>query len=87
MKKDIQSLTLGEIDEFETLTGSGLATMSDTTAPGAGKKLAALVYIFTKRENPDYTIADAFKLSIDEANAFLGVEEAEPDGDSEEGKD
>jgi hypothetical protein len=81
---DIKSLTLGEIDFFETTTGMAIDAFGDGERP-KGKALAVMVYLFKKRHDSKFTLNDAMDLSIAEATDFLGLGD-DVDPDSEEGK-
>lgn len=65
-----ERLTIGEVAKVEEIAGMGLASFEDEDAP-KGKLLAGLVFVFKKRENPDYTIGDAYAMEINEANDYL----------------
>lgn len=69
---DISKLTLGEVAKVEELSGQSLRGMGDEAQP-MGKMLAALAFVFTRRTNPKYTWNDALGLTIDEANAAVGI--------------
>ncbi|MFI6861297.1 hypothetical protein ACIBKZ_15580 [Streptomyces sp. NPDC050421] len=60
---DIDSLTLDEIDDIEEIIDGPLDSLSK---PGArkAKLLKAMAYVIKKRDNPDFTIADAGRLKI-----------------------
>ena len=60
---DINSLTIGEIEEIEELGDQPI----DALFSGDGKKgksLRAIAYVMKKRENPDFTWEDAGALRI-----------------------
>jgi hypothetical protein len=64
-------MTLGEVEEFEELTGIDITRMPER--PPA-KALSALIFLQERRKNPQYTIEDARALKISE----LEVEEPDP---------
>lgn len=84
MALDIDSLTVGEVSEIEELTGMAVTVIGDLEKP-KGRLMGAMLYIFKRRENPDYTLTDAFNTPLSEATKLLGLDE-EVDEDSEEGK-
>lgn len=92
---DISKLTLGEVAKVEELSGQSLRGMGDEAQP-MGKMLAALAFVTTRRTNPKYTWNDALGLTIDEANAAVGITDDDdefpdddddllPDGEDSEG--
>lgn len=72
----ISKLTLGEIAWVERFTNSPIDKIGDTfNAP----TLIALVTVYKKREDPNFTAQDAETWTADEANEFLGLNEDEDD--------
>lgn len=71
---DTKSLTLGEVDAIETLSGLPIGALADEDKP-KGKALTALAYIIKRRENPAFTFADAAKLTMHEVGALTGSDE------------
>lgn len=62
IKIDIERMKLREQEEFETLTGDSL---SNAIKKGmTGRRLAALVYIFAKREDPSVTFEQCLDLDM-----------------------
>jgi len=65
---DFDSLTLGEVETIETITGSPIDAIMDDGQP-RGKVLKVLIWIMEKRNNPKFTIEDAatytFKQALD----------------------
>ena len=59
--------TMGELIEFEELTGESAAIL-DSLYAGKGaasmKVVAVLAYLSEKRVNPDFTYEDALKLDV-----------------------
>lgn len=75
MELDFSSLTLDEIETVENITQKSIETIMDAGVP-RGKVLKALIYVVNLRTNPEYTIADAGKLSLLEATQlFSGLED------------
>jgi len=69
---NLQSLTLGEVAlvEEKAQVSIDLATADETPK---GKVLAALVYVFKRREDPKFTFTDALDMDLESAQAFLGI--------------
>jgi hypothetical protein len=73
IKIDIQKMTLGEQEEYELLSG---CTMQETSKKGlSGKRLAALIYVFSKRENPGIKFEDVLKIDLEQAQEMLQGED------------
>ena len=49
-------LTLGDLEEFERMTGRNLSAMANNMDAPA---LRSLVYLVCRQTNPDYTLEDA----------------------------
>jgi len=60
---DINSLTVGEIEAVEELSGSSIDQLFSANGR-KGKALRAIAYITKRRENPDFTWEDAGNLRI-----------------------
>ena len=60
---DINSLTIGEIEEIEELGGTSIDEMFSAGAK-KGKALRAIAYITKRRENPEFSWEDAGNLKI-----------------------
>jgi hypothetical protein len=80
-------LTLGEIATVEKLVGVPASEWGD--APSQGKLLAALAFVYTRREDPEYTWNQALDLTQEDALAVLtrwghdlGDTEAAEDGEA-----
>ena len=67
---DVDSMTLGEVEEFEELTGLSLEDLM--SGRRTTKAMSTLIYLQERRTNPEYTIEDARALKISE----LTVEDA-----------
>jgi len=68
---DVDSLTLGELEEFEELTGLTLDSLVAGRLPA--KAITTLVFLTTRRANPEFTLDDARQLPLS------ALEEALPD--------
>lgn len=73
---DIGSLTLREIEDFETKTQMGISDLGAGKAMPA-KALRALVWILTRRNDPSYSYEDAGDVKITELD-FEGGAEPDP---------
>jgi ribonuclease HII len=72
---DFESLTLEEVELIENLTNSGIDEAFGNGKP-KGKALAAFVWVVRKRNDPNYKMEDAKKLSLKDALAMIQGEEA-----------
>jgi hypothetical protein len=67
---DFESLTLEEVELIENLTNSSIDEAFSNGKP-KGKALAAFVWVVLKRENPNYKMEDAKKISLKEALGMI----------------
>lgn len=72
---DFESLTLEEVELIENLTNTGIDEAFGNGKP-KGKALAAFVWVVLKRDNPNYKMEDAKKVSLKEALSMIKGEEA-----------
>jgi hypothetical protein len=72
IKVDIEKMKLGEQDEFESLSGCSIYELADKGL--SGKRLAALIYIFAKRENKEITFQECLELDMTEASNLIVVD-------------
>jgi hypothetical protein len=72
IKIDIEKMKLGEQEEFETLAGCSIYQLSDKGL--SGKRLAALIYIFARREDDKVTFQDCLELDMTEASNLMVVD-------------
>jgi hypothetical protein len=63
---DFDSLTLEEVELIENLTNSSIDEAFANGKP-KGKALSAFVWVVKKRDNPNFKMEDAKKLSLKEA--------------------
>ena len=75
-KFDFESLTIGEVETIEQISGSRIDELMDDSAL-KGKSLKAVVFVVKKRENAMFTLEDAAKLSFKEAMGILNSGEEE----------
>jgi hypothetical protein len=75
IKVDIQKMKLAEQEEFELLSGCGLFDLGKKGL--TGRRLAALIYIFAKREDKNVKFEDCLDLDMAEA-AELMADDVDP---------
>lgn len=76
MALNLEALTMGEINQIEELTGTGIDGLAEPGAPKA-KFLTALAYIAKRREDPKFTYSEAEALTLAEVNELTGSADAE----------
>ena len=78
IKVDIQKMKLAEQEEFELLSGCGLFDLGKKGL--TGRRLAALIYIFAKREDKNIKFEDCLDLDMTEATEMMAddVDPKEP---------
>lgn len=67
---DLEDLTLGELAEIEEATGLTLHGVDLANPPM--KLMMAMLWIFLRRRNPEYTFENASKTTLRELQAELG---------------
>jgi hypothetical protein len=77
---DIDSLTLGEVAKVESLSGLSISQIAEDEKP-KGLALAALVFVFKRREDPEFTWNKAQDVTVTEAQEYLEGAAADPDAD------
>lgn len=65
-----KNLTLGETAKIESISGLPIDALSDPTSPKS-KLIASIVMVVKQRENPDFTLDEAFSMDADEAGQML----------------
>lgn len=75
IKVDIEKMKLSEQEEFELLSGCSLFDLGKKGL--TGRRLAALIYIFAKRENKEVKFEDCLDLDMTEA-AEMMADDADP---------
>jgi hypothetical protein len=73
-KFDFESLTLEEVELIENLTNTGIDEAFGNGKP-KGKALAAFVWVVLKRDNPNYKMEDAKKVSLKDALGMIKGDE------------
>ena len=72
---DFETLTLDEVETIELLTGTSIDQLMDA-GQAKGKALKAIIFIIKKRADSSYTIEQAGKIPMKEAQAlFLGADD------------
>lgn len=66
---DIERMKLSEQEEFELLSGCSLFDLPKKGL--TGRRLAALIYIFAKRENKSVTFEECLDLDMTEASEMM----------------
>lgn len=70
---DFNSLTLDEVEQIELLTGRNIDSIMTDDAP-RGRALKALIFVMKKRNDPNFTIEEAGKMSLTAAtDLFAGA--------------
>lgn len=60
---ELDSLTVGEIEEIEEITGCPIDKVFDADRP-RGKALRAIGFVVKRRDNPAFTLEDAGNLVV-----------------------
>lgn len=77
IKVDIEKMKLSEQEEFELLSGCSLFQLTEKGL--TGRRLAALIYIFAKRDDASVTFEQCLNLDMSEASALM-VDDVDPKG-------
>jgi len=83
MMIDIESWTMKELAELESLSGLSLQAIGEDDSPKA-RLMIAMTYIAKRREDPSFKYAQAERMTLDEISAFLGMDLTEDPEDAEE---
>jgi hypothetical protein len=73
-KFDFESLTLEEVEVIENLTNNSIDEAFANGKP-KGKALSAFVWVVQKRDNPNYKMEDAKKISLKQALEMIKGDE------------
>lgn len=79
MTIDFDTMTLNEIEQIELLTGKSIDSIMDEGAP-RGRVFKAIIYVFKKRTDPDFTFEQAGEFSMEQATALFSGDEDPKDG-------
>lgn len=74
---DFNSMTLNEIEQIELLTGRNIDSIMGDDAP-RGRAFKAIIFIYKKRTDPNFTFEQAGNLSLEQASALFGGDEEDP---------
>jgi hypothetical protein len=75
-KFDFESLTLEEVEQIELIAGTSIDQLMEVGSP-KGKALKAIIFVIKKRTDPNFTLEQAGKIPLKEAQeAFL--EDSDP---------
>jgi len=72
---EFESLTLEEVEIIENLTNTSIDEAVGNGKP-KGNALSAFVWVVLKRENPNYKMEDAKKVSLKDALGMIKADEA-----------
>lgn len=73
MNIDFNSLTLDEVETVENICQKSIESLMDDGVP-KGRALKALIFIVLRRNDPNFTIEQAGKISLAEAaELFAGA--------------
>jgi hypothetical protein len=76
IKIDLEQMKLSEQETFETLSGCALFDLSQKGI--TGRRLAALIYIFAKRQDDSVTFDECLELNMTEASKMIEDEDVDP---------
>ena len=79
MTIDFDTMTLNEIEQIELLTGKSIDSIMDDGAP-RGRVFKAIIFVFKKRTNPDFTFEQAGEFSMEQATALFSGDDDPKDG-------
>lgn len=77
-KFDFESLTIGEVETIEHISGQPIDSLMDDKAL-KGKSLKSVLFVIKKRENAMFTLEQAAEIPFKEAMELLNSNEAETD--------
>jgi hypothetical protein len=70
MEINFDTMTLNEIEQIELLTGRSIDSIMDDGAP-RGRVFKAIIFIFKKRTDPNFTFEQAGEFSMEQATALF----------------
>lgn len=74
MEINFDTMTLNEIEQIELLTGRSIESIMDDGAP-RGRVFKAIIFIFKKRTDPNFTFEQAGEFSMEQATALFSGDE------------
>lgn len=75
-KIELGKMTLGEQDVWEKLAGCSLTDIQKLGL--TGRRMAALLYIFAKREDANVQFEKFLNMDMEEATSYLADEDEDP---------
>jgi hypothetical protein len=75
-KADLGKMTLGEQELWENLAGCSLGDLQKKGL--TGKRLAALLFVFAKRDDANAKFEDFLNLDMDQAAELMADEDTDP---------
>jgi hypothetical protein len=79
MEINFDTMTLNEIEQIELLTGRSIDSIMDDGAP-RGRVFKAIIFIFKKRTDPNFTFEQAGEFSMEQATALFSGDDDPKDG-------
>jgi hypothetical protein len=79
MEINFDTMTLNEIEQIELLTGRSIDSIMDDGAP-RGRVFKAIIFVFKKRTDPNFTFEQAGEFSMEQATALFSGDEDPKDG-------
>lgn len=76
---NVDEMTIDDLETFEEITETTLSAA--TRGELSAKALKAIIYIEQRRENPDYTLADAGKVKVGSLHLTSDEDEEEVEDD------
>ena len=70
MEINFDTMTLNEIEQIELLTGRSIDSIMDDGAP-RGRVFKAIIFVFKKRTDPNFTFEQAGEFSMEQATALF----------------
>lgn len=70
MEINFDTMTLNEIEQIETITGRSIDSIMDDGAP-RGRVFKAIIWVFKKRTDPNFTLEQAGEVSMEDATALF----------------
>jgi hypothetical protein len=70
MTIDFDTMTLNEIEQIELLTNRSIDSIMDDGAP-RGRVFKAIIFVFQKRTDPNFTFEQAGEFSMEQATALF----------------
>lgn len=80
LKLDPNSLTVGDLIDFEAATGEKWSDVFKSNQQPSGNALAALVWILGRRDDPSFTLEAARDVKVTELAFSEAVAESPPTG-------